>query len=135
MGTDGNSKWYLLHFNAENYITLTQYADGRQCLNDFETLLKSTSARAATLNSSKRPKLTTVAEEELEQDLSGFPKTEVASLSGKDGGQDAVDKAMENEAFLHRLANVLAESPLSNGVRPTIPDWALAKNKVPTYYS
>mmetsp|Transcript_9813 Transcript_9813/g.14441 ORF Transcript_9813/g.14441 Transcript_9813/m.14441 type:complete len:118 (-) Transcript_9813:38-391(-) len=24
---------------------------------------------------------------------------------------------------------------LSNGVRPTIPDWALAKHKVPTYYS
>ncbi|KAL3903270.1 MAG: hypothetical protein SGILL_010508 [Bacillariaceae sp.] len=138
LGTDGNTKWYLLHFNAFNSMSLTQYKDGRQCMNDFELLLKSTKTRAASLKSSKRAKLASVPEEQLEQDLTGIPSPGSASLPGTDGvggGQEAVDKAMENEAFLHRLANALAESPLSDGVRPTLPEWSLAKNVVPSYYA
>lgn len=76
--------------------------------------------RAASLKSRKREKFASVAEEKHEQDLSGFLKTNVPSLHGTDevaGCQDAVDKAMDAEACLHRLVNVLAESPLSNGVR------------------
>lgn len=35
--------------------------------------------------------------------------------------------------FLHRLANALAESLLSDRVRPSLPEWSLTKNVVPSY--
>ena len=119
-------------------MLLTQYRDGRQCLNVLESLLKSTEARAAKLQSTKRAKLASVPEEPLQQDLSGVSHPDISSLPGTDGvdgGQEAVDKAMENEAFLHRLANALAQSPLSDGVRPSLPEWSLARNTVPSYYA
>lgn len=112
-----------------------EYSDGRQCLNEFESLLQSIGTRSAKLQSSKRAKLAPVSEE---QALTGISSPGYASLPGADGAggsQVAVDKAIENEALLHRLANALAESPLSEGVRPSLPEWSLAKNVVPSYYS
>ena len=139
LGTDGNTKWYLVQFEAFNSMSLTQYSDGRQCLNEFESLLKSFETRSAKLQSSKRAKLAPLSEEQsaIEQTLTGISPPGYASLPGTDGAggsQEAVDKAIENEALLHRLANALAESPLSDGVRPSLPEWCLAKNVVPSYY-
>lgn len=121
LGTDGNEKWYLIHFEALNSMSLTQYNDGRQCLNEFESLLKSLETRRANLRGSKRVKVALVSEEhlEVEQNLHGTSAPGYASLSGADGAggsQEAADEAIENEALLHRLANALAESPLSDGV-------------------
>ena len=39
LGTDGNKKWYLVQFEALNSMLITQYYDGRECLNEFESLL------------------------------------------------------------------------------------------------
>lgn len=139
LGTDGNEKWYLIKFEAFNSMSLTQFKDGRQCLNEFESLLKSLETRGAKLRNSKRAKLAPVLERQLEveQNLTGLSPPGYASLPGTDGAganQEAVDKAIENEAVLHRLANALAESPLSDGVRPSLPEWSLAKSVVPSYY-
>ena len=138
LGTDGNEKWYLLHFEAFNGMSLTQYIDGRQCLNEFESLLKSLKTRGAKLRDIKRANLAPVSEDklEVEQNLTGVSSPGYTSLlaDGAREGQEAVDKAIENEAVLHHLANALAKSPLSDGVRPSIPEWSLAKNVVPSYY-
>ena len=140
LGTDGNTKWYLVQFEALNSMLITQYVDGRECLNEFESLLKSLKTREAKLRDSKRAKLAPVLEEQFQSEhhLPGASTPGTASLAWTDGageGQDAVDKAIENEALLHRLANALAESPLSDGVRPSLPEWSLAKNVVPSYYT
>jgi hypothetical protein len=163
LGTDGNKKWYLLYFEKYNSIRLTQYEDGRKCLEQFEYFLESIESRQADLEATrpKRARLDALHEEELEetvreQNLEGFSQSGVG-LSPKKGGQSSqeevnkaleneaclhrgqssqeeVNKALENEAFLHRLANALAESGMSEGIRPTVPEWSLAKNKVPSYY-
>jgi hypothetical protein len=89
----------------------------------------------------KRARLDAVQEQEFgeslqEQDLEGFPQAGGASLpeEGGQSSQEEVNKALNNEAFLHRLANALAESAISEGIRPTVPEWSRAKNKVPSYY-
>jgi hypothetical protein len=133
LGTDCNSKWYVAHFEGKNMIQVQQYLHGRKCLDDFEGLLVSIHSRYKTLEAVnlKRQK----SEHAGEQDLSGFQEATVTGLAPPTGsGQAVVDEALNNEAFLHRLANSLAESPMGNGERPTIPEWALAKNRVPFYY-
>mmetsp|Transcript_8054 Transcript_8054/g.16999 ORF Transcript_8054/g.16999 Transcript_8054/m.16999 type:complete len:387 (+) Transcript_8054:495-1655(+) len=141
LGTDGNRKWFLVHFTAFTKMAVSQYTNGRQCLNDFESLLTSMDSRKAELEAevtqhAKRAKLAPVLEGghlEAEQDLGGFFPP-LRDTDGAGESQEAVDRAIENEAFLHRLANALAESPLSDGVRPSVPEWALARNVVPSYY-
>ena len=118
------------------------FQNGRKCFDDFECQLKAASTRLESLKkSNKRVKLESVSEVELslEQDLTGMsPALMSASLDGTDrvpGGQEAVDKVMENEAFLDRLANALAESPMFDGVNLTVIEWTLARNVDPSYYS
>jgi hypothetical protein len=143
LGTDGNKKWYLLYFEKFNSICLTQYKDGRKCLERFEYFLMCIKSRQAELEKArpKRARLDAVQEQEFgeslqEQDLEGFPQAGGASLpeEGGQSSQEEVNKALNNEAFLHRLANALAESAISEGIRPTVPEWSRAKNKVPSYY-
>lgn len=127
--TDGNKSWYLLHFKSWNKICVTQYKSGRKCLKELQNLLKSIDDRKELLEKSsrKRPPLDSIAED---QNLAGFSLSDGTNQ----GNQEDVDKAMEKEASLRQLANALAQSPLSDGVRPTIPEWALARNVVPSYY-
>jgi hypothetical protein len=60
-----------------------------------------------------------------EQDLTGF----------EDGENDARDKAIEDEHYLRRLAEALGDLAGGDEHRPELPEWALAKNKIPSYYS
>jgi hypothetical protein len=131
LGTDGNLRWYLLHFEETNMIQVQQYAHRRKCLDDFEDLLVSIKSRLETLEAvnPKRQKSAHAGE----QDLSGFQEataTRTGLLPPTGSDQAAVDVALNNEAFLHGLANFLAES----GERSTIPKWALARSNVPSYY-
>lgn len=131
LGTDCNKSWFLMWFQEHNKICLQQYLHGRTCLQNFEMLLANIHQRQEDLEESCRKlgRVSSLAiqEEQGEHDLSGFP---VNGGSGTD--QDKVDQALENEAFLHRVANDLAEL---YGERPALPEWALAKNKIPSYYA
>jgi hypothetical protein len=135
LGTDCNTRWYLLHFERPNIIKIQQYAHGRKCLNDFEHLLVTIKSRYDELHAVKtKPQKSAYVDE---QDLTGFqgeasPTTGCVPPTGS--SQKSIDEAVNNEAFLHRFASFLAESPLGDGERPTIPEWALAKRNVPSYY-
>ena len=59
-------------------------------------------------------------DQENDQDLSSF-----------DLGEDKKQKAVENEAMLHRLAYYLGDL---YGERPVVPDWARAATTCPNYY-
>jgi hypothetical protein len=135
LGTDGNLSWYLVHFEKRNMIQVQQYKYGRKCLDDFEALLVSIKSRYETLKAMNPKRLK--SEHAGEQDLSGFQEATAitAGLVPPTGSDQAVvDEALNNEAFLHGFANFLAKSPMGDGERPTIPKWALAKNRVPSYY-
>eukprot|EP00522_Entomoneis_paludosa_P006546 CAMPEP_0172455972 /NCGR_PEP_ID=MMETSP1065-20121228/13450_1 /TAXON_ID=265537 /ORGANISM="Amphiprora paludosa, Strain CCMP125" /LENGTH=384 /DNA_ID=CAMNT_0013208543 /DNA_START=52 /DNA_END=1203 /DNA_ORIENTATION=+ len=117
LGTDCHTKWYLLHFEEPNRIQVQQYVHGRKCLDDFEALLVSTKFRY-----DERQAVNTKRQKSVhagEQDLTGF-QDELSSTTGlvppaASPGQRTTDKALNNEAFLHRMANFLAESPMGNG--------------------
>ena len=116
-------------------IQVQQYFYGRKCLDDFEDLLVSTKSRYDALQavSTKRQKSVHAGE----QDLTGFEDENSATtglLPPTGSGQRTTNEALNNEAFLHGLTNILAESSMGNGERPTIPEWALAKRNVPSYY-
>jgi hypothetical protein len=147
LGTDCNDEWYLAHFETVNIMCVSQYTFGRKCLDDFESLLTSIESRKKDLEleleeqHAKRAKLDPGQEDKLDatvedQNLDGFSQAGMAPFleMGEGSSQAEIDKALETEAELHRLANALFKSPLSDGVRPTVPEWALARNKVPSYY-
>ena len=117
-------------------IQVQQYVHGRKCLDDFEDLLVSTKSRYDVLQAVKTKRQKSVHAGE--QDLTGFQDERSATtglVPPAASGQRTTDEALNNEAFLHGLANFLAESPMGNGERPTIPEWALARRNVPSYYT
>jgi hypothetical protein len=144
LGTDGNRKWCLLKFGKPNHIYVTPYRYGRQCLVDFGKLLKSVTTRRdsyeSLLENRKRQRvennLQPIEEAKKEaggdQDLDGFDLHATSDSDQVRGGQEAVDKAIEDAAFFDRFANALAEDPRFDGSRPTVPEWALARNEVPS---
>ena len=105
-------------------------------MNDFEALLANIEERKAALEEARKKHFKMMAaireEGEEEQSLSGFGVEGPGQGVGDEASQAEVDRALENEAFLHCLANQLAEVYEE---WPTIPEWALAKNKFPSYYS
>jgi hypothetical protein len=149
LGTDGNNKWCTVRFSKHNEIALQYYRSGSKCLEEFENLLTDIGGRQEELvraeqeeMSNKKPRFSSIPEDSpglhgsahgpmlgqsaaSEQDLSGF----------EDGKNDTRDKAIEDENYLRRLAEVLGDLAGGSDRRPEIPEWALAKNRIPSYYS
>jgi hypothetical protein len=154
LGTDGCAKWCIVHFSKHNEVSQQYFSNGRRCLAEYESMLHSSFERGEELTnaeleemSSKKPKFSSVPENAplshggmedpatrlsvasaargAEQDLTGFEDVE----------NDMRDKAIEVENFLRRLAETLGD--LAGGGdehRPTLPEWALAKNRIPSYF-
>jgi hypothetical protein len=151
LGTDGNNKWCLVHFAKHNEISFQYFRKGKKCLEEYGKMLSGISDRKEELAkatkseevSNKRPRLSCIPEARspprgniegpslglsaanVEQDLSGFE--DIANCSR--------DKAIEDEYFLRRLADALGDLAGGSEHRPELPAWALAKNRIPSYYS
>jgi hypothetical protein len=107
-----------------NKVSLQFFRNGRKCLEEYESMLSGTSGQTEELAkaeleelSNKKPRLSSTPEDSspprglsmgfsvanaarrAEQDLTGF----------EDGDNDARDKAIGNQNFLHRLAEALGD--------------------------
>jgi len=156
LGTDGNDKWCIVHFTKYNEVSQQYFRHGRKCLEEYENMLSGINGRKEELAkaelaelSDHTQRLSSVPEDSYpprrsidcpsmrlsvanasasgraEQDLTGF----------EDGENGTRDKAIENENFLRRLAEALGDLAGGNDHRPKLPEWALAKNRIPSYYS
>ena len=146
MGTDGNSKWTIFRFSQHNTISHRVYSSGRKCLEDFQCLLSSIEDRVKEMNR-KRIKLQSIRERganargaDMGAALESSPIAapvfgQEQDLCGFEGQLDnSRDRAIENELFLHRLAEYLGDLS-GDEERPEVPKWALAGNTCHSYYS
>jgi hypothetical protein len=148
LGTDGNKKWCLVHFTKYNEVALQYFRNGRKCLEEYGRMLSDISDRKEELAKAeldklfnKKPRLLSIHEARFpprgslgrhmgllaasaEQNLSGF----------EDEENDARDKAIEDENYLRRLADSLGDMAGGSEHRPELPAWALAKNRISSYY-
>lgn len=154
LGTDGDSKWCILRFSKYNEVAVQYFNHGRKCLEEYESLLSNVKERRTELANAeeqdvanKRARLSAIPEDGAvfhrmaQGHLTGLPNAAAAieeeqDLSGfVDVLDDERDKAIETELYLRRLANCLGDMAGGKDHRPVLPEWSLAKNRIPSYYS
>lgn len=121
LASDCNEKWRLVWFHDYNTIHRRNYKSARKCWEHFVALLKEAGNRKQSMLPPRKKRFAVLNEDATdEQDLSGF-----------DVGNDKKQKAVQNEATLHQLANYLGDL---YGERPVVPDWARAERICPDLY-
>jgi hypothetical protein len=127
---------------------------GRKCLEEYESLLSNVKERRTELANAeeqdvanKRARLSAIPEDGAvfhrmaQGHLTGLPNAAAAIEEEQDlsGFVDVLDdernKAIETELYLRRLANFLGDMAGGEDHRPVLPEWSLAKNRIPSYYS
>jgi hypothetical protein len=140
----GTRTGVLSTFTKYNKVSLQYFNHGRKCLEEYESLLSSIMGRMEALakaaleeQPSKKQRLSSIPEDSspphggMEGHLMGLSVAsgEEQDLTGfKDGENDTRDKAIEDENFLHHLAEALGDMAGVDDHCPTVHEWALAKN-------
>ena len=122
LASDCNPKWRLAWFQDHKTICRRNYVSGRKCWLDFKEMLLNAEERCM-MEPPQKKRLATFKNEDQgnatdeDQHLEGFEES------------DRKQKAVDNEAHLHQLANYLGDL---YDERPVVPDWA--KTVVPNYH-
>ena len=126
LASDCNTKWRLVAwFQDYNTICRRNYVSGRKCWLDFKEMLLTAEHRGRMMEPLQKKRPATLNEDQ------GMTTDDDQNVEGFEGS-DKKQKAVENEALLHQLANYLDDL---YGERPVVPDWAKAKSVVPDYYA
>lgn len=122
LASDCVTKWELCYFEDSITIQRRSYAHSGKCWDDFKKLLDDADTRVLEQPTSRYNQPLHVVEEGDEQNLDGFEGVV----------EDSKDEAVERQAKLENLANLLA---VMYEERPSVPIWARAESTCPEYYS